>query len=391
MQASGILPKDRILWVNGEVVFSNLHLRSLVNESSAFLTIERDGTVFQVKVPRVVIDDLNMRKTERAEIGDWQYELGLKGRLQDLVFIPYLLSPNCVIEGVLSLFDPSEQVSSYAPLHEGDRILAVDGTPIQNASEFLQNIQTKKVLMIVQKEQSSSPVFWNQADAFFDSFSKEGLRMIVSSIGTDHPQIEVERLHLLSPIVPKMRSALSTSTQEKEYRAAVKKKLESMEDSPQRSYALKILESDEKSLSLGLPLADLTVVYNPNPVEMFQDVTKDTWVTLTNFFSGYLKPKYMSGPVGIIQAVHHSWTIGFKEVLFWMAVISLNLGIMNLLPIPVLDGGHVLFACIAFITGRPLKAKLMERLMLPFIGLLMFFFVYITYQDLYRLFLQIWH
>jgi regulator of sigma E protease len=299
-----------------------------------------------------------------------------------------------VIEGALSLFDPSEQSSlqtNYASLREGDRIVAVDVTPIQSASDFLQNIQTKKILMIVQRDEGTSPIFWNQADTFFDAFSKEGLRTIVSSIGTDHPQIETDHLHLLSPIVPKMRSALSTSTQEKEYRASIKRKIEAMEDSPQRSYALKMLESDEKSLSLGLPLEDLTVVYNPNPVQMFQDVTKDTWITLTNFFSGHLKAKYMSGPVGIIQAVHHSWTIGFKEVLFWMAVISFNLGIMNLLPIPILDGGHILFASIAFITGRPLKAKLMERLMLPFIGLLMFFFVYITYQDLYRLFLQIWH
>ena len=49
----------------------------------------------------------------------------------------------------------------------------------------------------------------------------------------------------------------------------------------------------------------------------------------------------MQGPVGIVQVMQHSWSIGFKEAIFWLGMISLNLGVLNLLPIPVLDGGHI--------------------------------------------------
>jgi regulator of sigma E protease len=99
-----------------------------------------------------------------------------------------------------------------------------------------------------------------------------------------------------------------------------------------------------------------------------------------------LNPKYMSGPVGIVHVVHQSWMVGVKEALFWMGIISLNLGIVNLLPIPVLDGGHIMFSLLEMVRKRPLRSKTMERLVLPFIGLLIAFFIYITYQDIARLF-----
>jgi regulator of sigma E protease len=94
----------------------------------------------------------------------------------------------------------------------------------------------------------------------------------------------------------------------------------------------------------------------------------------------------MSGPVGIVEVIHHSWGVGIKEVLFWMGLISLNLGFLNLLPIPVLDGGHICFSLVEMVTKRPIKAKTMERLIIPFVVLLVALFVYLTYNDLLRLF-----
>src|SRR3990167_773711 len=84
MLHSGIQPKDRILWVDGEMVFSPYQLSSLINESTVFLTVQRGETVFQTKAPRVVLDDLKMSGPERGEFDDWQHEAAIKGRLQDL-------------------------------------------------------------------------------------------------------------------------------------------------------------------------------------------------------------------------------------------------------------------------------------------------------------------
>ena len=72
--------------------------------------------------------------------------------------------------------------------------------------------------------------------------------------------------------------------------------------------------------------------------------------------------------------------------MFWMALISLNLALVNLLPIPVLDGGHVLMAIIEGVTRRRLSPKLVERIVIPFVGLILAFLAYVTYHDFSRLF-----
>ncbi|MBM3199173.1 MAG: peptidase, partial [Chlamydiae bacterium] len=138
----------------------------------------------------------------------------------------------------------------------------------------------------------------------------------------------------------------------------------------------------------GIALQDRMVYYNPTPFFLIQASFQEAWQTFHALITGYLSPKYMSGPVGIVQAIHHGWTYGIKEALFWIALISVNLGILNLLPIPVLDGGHICFALYEMVTGKRIKAKTMERLIIPFIVLLVGLFIYLTYQDLLRIISQ---
>ena len=106
--------------------------------------------------------------------------------------------------------------------------------------------------------------------------------------------------------------------------------------------------------------------------------------TLSSLVSGDLSPKYMGGPLGIMQIMHHSWGVDIREGIYWLGFISLNLGILNLLPIPVLDGGGICFALFEMITRRKLKAKTMERMILPFVVLLIGVFVYLTVHDISR-------
>src|SRR4029077_19712338 len=131
---------DRILWADGELVYSVQQLSALTNQSTAFLTVERGGQIFQTKVPRIQLKDLKMTSPERAEVGDWQYEAGLRGKLQDLFFLPYNLSPQNVVENRIDFLDPGEQTAAFqkcqrctyfTPLEEGDRIIAVDGKALQ--------------------------------------------------------------------------------------------------------------------------------------------------------------------------------------------------------------------------------------------------------------------
>ena len=158
-----------------------------------------------------------------------------------------------------------------------------------------------------------------------------------------------------------------------------------MKDPQQKEAALRVLEEGQNKLILGIQLEDRAVIYNPSPMRLFFSAFDETWRTIKALFTGYLSPKYMSGPVGIVQAIHHGWTTGFNEALFWIAVISLNLGILNLLPLPVLDGGHICISIWEAVTKKRIKAKTMERLIIPFIVLMLLFFLYATYNDILRL------
>ena len=226
-------------------------------------------------------------------------------------------------------------------------------------------------------------------DAQLDDFKRGDPQALVSSIGTEGAQSSIRHLHLLGPIEPLAYRDLPLNEKQKAMLAdeLAKQKLaiEAIKNPQTKAEMLKAFEQQQNKLALGAALQDRSVVYNPNPLAQFSDVLQDTALTFSSLFSGKLSPKFMSGPVGIVQVVHHSWMIGAKEALYWMAVISLSLGLLNLLPLPVLDGGHIVFSCIEWVTKRPIKAKTMERVMVPFIGLLVAFFIYITYQDLARL------
>jgi regulator of sigma E protease len=87
----------------------------------------------------------------------------------------------------------------------------------------------------------------------------------------------------------------------------------------------------------------------------------------------------------MVQALQTSWSHGVKDAIFWLGFISLNLAFINLLPLPVLDGGHILFASIEGITKKQIKAKTMEKMILPFVVLIMILFVYLTYHDIVKL------
>ncbi len=400
IEGSGIEAGDRVLWVDGELVFSVQQLSTLTNQSTAFLTVQRGDRIFQTKVPRIQLKDLKMTSPERAEVGDWQYEAGLRGKLQDLFFLPYNLSPQNVVENRIDFLDPGEQTAAFqkcqrctyfTPLEEGDRIIAVDGKALQFSHELLQALQTRHVLVIVERDPAAiEKTLWTRADGQFENFNRKDLSSIIASIGTERQIDHASSLYLLKPIVPKSKTELFLGAEQQaalsKEQAAAKKEIEGIRDPAKRSAALKQFDSAERRLVLGLSMRDREVIYNPNPIQQFKAVVVDTWRTLTGLFSGMLNPKYMSGPVGIVHVVHQSWMVGVKEALFWMGIISLNLGIVNLLPIPVLDGGHIMFSLLEMVRKRPLRSKTMERLVLPFIGLLIAFFIYITYQDIARLF-----
>ncbi|MBN1349925.1 RIP metalloprotease RseP [candidate division KSB1 bacterium] len=94
--------------------------------------------------------------------------------------------------------------------------------------------------------------------------------------------------------------------------------------------------------------------------------------------------KSLAGPVSIYKMVQESADVGFEWLIYFTAMLSLNLGIFNLLPIPVLDGGHLVYLTIEAIIRRPISTK--TKLIVQQIGmaLLLILIVLVTYNDFTR-------
>lgn len=400
MKDTGIENADRILWVDGELMFSREQLIETINQPKALLTVQREGIAFLARVPRVKISDLRLSSLQKAEFEDWQHEAGIRGRMQDLFFIPWNLTVDGTVESPFSWLNEEtlEQLPKGSgrspmevPLLEGDRIIAVDGIPIKSSFEMLRLLQKRHIQIIVKRSPLKAPVPWKDADkAFLADIQWEDLNRMVHSIGGADPLKTVGNLVLLNPAVPRPLKQLSISSEkreemEAEARAQIRQ-IEEIKDPKERAGAMELFEQQVNKLKLGIVMADGSVLYNPSPFVLFGNVFHETWKTIVALFSGTVSPKYMTGPVGIVQVMQTSWGQGFREALFWLGMISMNLGILNLLPIPVLDGGHICFSLWEWITGKPIKAKTMERLIIPFVILLIALFVYLTYNDLMRIF-----
>jgi len=102
--------------------------------------------------------------------------------------------------------------------------------------------------------------------------------------------------------------------------------------------------------------------------------------------TGQRSIKELSGPVKIAQYSGKSMDAGFMMVLWFMAMISVNLGVANLLPIPVLDGGHLFYYIIEAIKGKPLHQKVQNAGFQFGFMVLITLMIFTTYNDIYNLF-----
>jgi regulator of sigma E protease len=87
--------------------------------------------------------------------------------------------------------------------------------------------------------------------------------------------------------------------------------------------------------------------------------TRETLAFLGRLVTGKASPKNVSGVIGIAQVANAEASLGFARLVAFMASLSLTLCIMNLLPIPVLDGGHLLYYLIELVSGRPVGERVL--------------------------------
>ena len=106
--------------------------------------------------------------------------------------------------------------------------------------------------------------------------------------------------------------------------------------------------------------------------------------TLAGLLTRETSPKQLMGPVGIAQLSGESAALGWVALFSLMAMISLNLGILNLLPIPVLDGGHIFIMALEGLARHDFSAKVKEGMLMAGFAVLMLLMVTVIYNDLTR-------
>ena len=109
------------------------------------------------------------------------------------------------------------------------------------------------------------------------------------------------------------------------------------------------------------------------------------FTSLIDLLRGRESINNLSGPVGIVSAIGQAASYGWQDLLELLALITINLGIFNLLPFPALDGGKVVFLVIEGVTGHAVPEKLQSLLTLATFGLLFGLMLFATYNDILRL------
>jgi regulator of sigma E protease len=213
-----------------------------------------------------------------------------------------------------------------AGIQEGDRVTAVDGRSIDNWTELATKIRT------------------SEGQELRFTLERNGSRMTVGI----EPRVEVQK---------------------------------------------NIFGEEIKVPLIGIsPAGDM--IYIPmGPIDSAQAGLFQTWELIKLTVQGIIKLveriiplETIGGPIMIAQLVSEQAHRGLVDVLALTALISINLGLLNLLPIPVLDGGHILFYAIESITGRPLSDKWQQITIRIGLALLFALMALAVYNDLARVF-----
>jgi regulator of sigma E protease len=149
----------------------------------------------------------------------------------------------------------------------------------------------------------------------------------------------------------------------------------------------RIPDTGEKVARIGVVWDDrgeMTLI-NPSPLEQIAGSVNTIWETL----AAVLSPKsgitlqHLSGPVGIMRLYYQLFESpdGWRLVLWFSVVLNVNLALLNLLPIPVLDGGHITLAIIEGIRRRPINVRVLEFVQTACALVIIGFMLYVTFYD----------
>lgn len=307
--------------------------------------------------------------------------------------------------------------AEQAGFQSGDTILTVDGEPVIGFAGSLDCISEKiilskndKITFTIRREGQAAPLTLQSGfDVAKGSlFQRSGLRDIgispagicrVKGVSKDGPADEIglkEGDVILSIDGNKMHGVVEVTHyfQEHGWKPATITYQRGNETKTATIEPEKPLPPNDKDPKLGI-LWDGTVIYeehivHPSPWEQVTDSVRMMLATISAVASpkSSIGVEQLSGPVGIAKAqfdllqTPHGW----QRLLFFMVLLNVNLAIFNMLPLPVLDGGHITLAVLESIARRPVQARVLEVIQTVFVVALMGLALYVTTKDVGGLF-----
>ncbi len=289
-----------------------------------------------------------------------------------------------------------------AGLRVGDSIVAIDGNPVRTWDEMRQLLFTgsgrtakglpQASLTIKRGEEtltlSASPVLAGDEEMRMLGISPwQELRVFAVEDASMARRMGLEKGDRLVSLDGRALTSFSTYAEvlEKEPKRASKLVVERAG----RPVELTVMPRAKarEAADLGIVFDPDLVMIHPTPWKQLTDNVRMTFRTLGSLINrnsdvGISK---LSGPIGIARVFHITAQADIRYVLWFTIVVNVNLAIFNLLPLPVLDGGHMLFATIGRLRGRALPQGFIHAAQSVFVACLLAMMLYVSFFDVKRI------
>lgn len=363
---AGIEPGDRLMAIDGVKVKTFDEVQRYVGlrpGRTIVLSVERDGQMRDFRIMPKLVEDTDQfgNKMEMGRIGI------------------------ALVDPLVTGVEPNGPAAK-AGVVAGDRLIAVDGNTVAtyyDIGRYIGDRPGKSLVLTIQRngEIRDFPIVAETLAETDASGNKKDVGSIgiapidplVASIAPDSPA-EAAGLELGDRILSVDGQAVGSISEVQRYAASHADKpvalsverggqTRDVTVTPKKSEETDIFGAQIEIATIGItdgqkPIRLRYETYGPfqalgEGVKQTGSIVSGTFEYIANVIGGYMKADQLGGPIRVAQLSGQMATLGFSAVLQFAAILSVSIGLLNLMPVPVLDGGHLMFYAIEAVRGNP--------------------------------------